>query len=864
MLYINLKMYCCNMRSFFLMISIAFFLAIILIAISWGKADNNYDALITIDANSQSAAMSDDMYGIFFEDINHATDGGLYAELIQNRDFESNRAPEGMNWQNDFSVVSKSGNWKERYNKPEPLSSWSIKTSGSSNATMKQTDESPLNSNNPMSLELNVQSLKSGKVSILNSGFWGVNVKKGEHYRLSLYAHKNNEYVGGVKVSLEGTNGKEYASVTIKGINKNWQQFKTDLTSSSSDSNARFVIHPQSTGKLWFDVVSLFPSKTYNNRSNGMRNDLATMLENLHPSFLRFPGGCVVEGATLSNRFQWKKTIGDLAYRPGNWNLWRYHTTDGIGFHEYLQLCEDLHAAPMYVVNVGMACQARSSQCIKIGEVQDFIDDTYDALEYAMGAPNSKWGRLRAKNGHPTPFKIKYLEIGNENRGQYYQEVYKAFYTAIKNKYPDIITIADEPITFTKSDKAKYPKAAVEIVDDHYYKSPLFFYNHENYYDDYKGKNSPKIYIGEFAVNTPDGGMGNLRAALGEAVFMIGMERNADKVIMASYAPTFLNYNDQRWVPDMIVYDNNKVYGTPSYYGLQMFSNNRPQYVLQTKVVNNKRENENASHEYMKGGFGFNNRGGKILYKDIKVVLNGRNVMNDAENKGLDKWMIKADNWEYKNGVLTNKFDEIKSNIMFVRNDWKDYSLQMKVQMLLGEGGIHLYFLNGGGGLCALNMAENNFNLTQQTGDGKQEVLKKTNEKLETGKWYDIKIDINNGNLKCFINDNLFGDVTLKGLSQYSVVYSTSGIDNKNNEIIVKLVNPSKTEKVCKLIINGKSLMSKAKAFLLTSKSQNDENSLQHPGNIKPQLIQLNNVSSSFNYKSPAGSISVLRLKVRR
>lgn len=564
-------------------ISSGIILMFISMNIAWHQTEN-YDALITINANDKGLEFSKDMYGIFLEDINHALDGGLYAEMIQNRDFEYSRAPEGMHWINEFSVATPSQNWKEIYNKPNSLFSWSLKTDGNSVATISQTNQNPLNQNNPMSLELSVQKL-NGNISVINSGYWGMAVNKGEKYRLSFYSRKDNIYSDGIKVCLESVNGKVYAEKKIKGIEKKWKQFQTDFTSSVTDSNARFVIHPLSKGKIWFDVVSLFPNETFMQRSNGARKELAEMLKSLHPSFLRFPGGCVVEGATLENRIQWKKTIGNISERPGTWNLWRYHTTDGFGFHEYLQLCEDLNAASLYVINVGMACQARTSECAPVGEIKDYIQNTMDALEYAMGPASSKWGRLRAKNGHPKPFSIKYLEIGNENRGPYYQEAYKSFYTAIKNKYPDIITIADEPITFNKEDKIQHPSAAVEMVDEHYYRSPLFFFNNKNFYDNYIRKDSPKIYIGEFAVTTPDGGMGNLRAALGEAAFMIGMERNADIVRMASYAPTFLNINDQRWVPDMIVYDNNKVYGTPSYYTLQLFSQNRPDYVLPCKLV---------------------------------------------------------------------------------------------------------------------------------------------------------------------------------------------------------------------------------------------------------------------------------------
>jgi alpha-L-arabinofuranosidase len=282
-----------------------------------------------------------------------------------------------------------------------------------------------------------------------------------------------------------------------------------------------------------------------------------------------------VEGVTLENRIQWKRTIGDIAHRPGRWNIWGYHNTEGLGFHEYLQLCEDLRAAPLYVVNAGMSCLFRSPEVVTEPEqVTPFVQDTLDALEYANGPVTSKWGAERARNGHPKPFNIRFVEIGNENWGDGYFKNYRRFYDAIKAKYPGIITIADCPI----------PNQPVEIVDEHYYAQPSWFLTNSTKYDNYP-RNGPRIYVGEYACNSPEVGPGNVWAAISEAAFMIGMERNSDIVIMASYAPLLENVNNRAWPVNLIRFDNSRCTGRSSFHVQTMFSANRPDVILRTEVT---------------------------------------------------------------------------------------------------------------------------------------------------------------------------------------------------------------------------------------------------------------------------------------
>ena len=306
-----------------------------------------------------------------------------------------------------------------------------------------------------------------------NSGFWGMNIQQGETYDLSFYARTEGNRTTTLNVSLEDDNGSTVAaSGKVENVGGAWKKYTLALTASATNPKARLVISQATEGTIWLDVVSLFPRKTF--KGHGLRQDLAEMLADLKPGFVRFPGGCVVEGASMSSRWNWKESIGDISQRRGLYNVWGYFNTYGLGFHELLQLCEDLNAAPMYVCNVGMSCGARQpAEELRGDALQPMVQDALDALEYAMGPVTSTWGAKRAANGHPAPFKIKYLEIGNENSGATYQANYKVFYDAIKAKYPDVITIADQRI----------PNAPVEIVDEHYYVNPARFFGMANQYD---------------------------------------------------------------------------------------------------------------------------------------------------------------------------------------------------------------------------------------------------------------------------------------------------------------------------------------------------------------------------------------------
>ncbi|HLX95829.1 MAG TPA: alpha-L-arabinofuranosidase C-terminal domain-containing protein [Verrucomicrobiae bacterium] len=511
-------------------------------------------ATLTIQADQPGAIISSNLFGIFFEEINFAGDGGIYAEMVSNRNFEP----------------------------PSLTAGWQLITTGSAVGTSSSDSSMPLNASNLYSAKLNFSS-GSGGVGLANNGYWGMNFQAGQTYQLGLYARCSSGYNGTLIAGLESANGSRiYAQGTLTGLTTNWQYFSLTLVPNATDTAGRLALVISQSGSVWLDVVSLFPGATFDNRTNGLRSDLASMLSALHPSFLRFPGGNFIEGANITNAVRWKKTIGDISQRPGHLDdAWGYWSTDGFGYHEFLQFCEDLGMQPLYAVNGGLALgyNGSSNNTVPLSQMGPWVQDALDAIQYANGDTNTTWGALRAANGHPAPFNLQYLEIGNENGGSYYDDRYTLFYDAIKSNYPSLHLIA--PGNWPGGPPWSRP---VEIQDEHYYASPATFYSYATKYDSYR-RNGPKVFVGEYAVNSSYGTYGNLASALAEAAFMTGLERNSDIVQMASYAPLLANLNGYQWLPDLIYYDSARgIFGAPSYYVQELFGQNRGDVVLPTVI----------------------------------------------------------------------------------------------------------------------------------------------------------------------------------------------------------------------------------------------------------------------------------------
>lgn len=536
---------------------------------------------IKLDMNKQGTRISPVLYGIFFEDINYAGEGGLYAELINNRSFEYF----------DFKgLVDKR------------LMAWEKVESEDSAVELTVLKESPIDQINPNYLNISVKK-QGAKVGVKNLGFHNIGfyIKEGEDYIFSLYA-RSLQVGKAINVSLQSAATEEICGQTkIIITDSNWKQYKTTITATNTFEDVNLVIALEGIDTIDIDLVSLFPENTFNKRENGLRADLAQMLKELGPKFVRFPGGCIVEGRSFDNMYRWKETIGPIEERKTNWNRWQlpeyqregrnsddYFQSFGLGFYEYFLLCEDIGAVPMPILNVGMTCQWHEALLVPLDELDPWIQDVLDLIEFANGDETTAWGRKRIEFGHHEPFNLEYIGIGNEQWGPEYFERYEIFHKAIKSKYPDIKLITSSGWTSEGKDFdlahqwMKTTDVKADLIDEHFYKKPQWFLNNIHRYDDYD-RNLPKVFAGEYAAHVKDQ-KNNWEAAIVEAAFLTGVEKNADHVWMSCYAPLFGKTGFNTWQPNLIWFNNSEVYGTPSYYVQQMFSKNIGDRIIDTEV----------------------------------------------------------------------------------------------------------------------------------------------------------------------------------------------------------------------------------------------------------------------------------------
>lgn len=523
-----------------------------------------FEATLSLKSG-QTKPISDMLVGIFFEDINYAADGGLYAELVQNRDFEYN--PDD----------NRHERWPASY-------AWKSMRNGQT-ADVVIADENPLHANNRHYAVVDNASLQ-------NSGFDGITLVKGAKYRMSFFARiPSGARTAPVEIKLVDKDGKSVASSSVSVSSKNWKKYTVTLTPSQSVEAASLQL--STAGKVHFDMVSLFPHDTFKGRENGLRKDLAQTLADLKPRFVRFPGGCVAHGDGVDNIYDWKGSVGPLEARKPLRNIWNYHQTRGLGYHEYFQFCEDIGAAALPVLAAGVPCQ-NSATCahhshdevtnagqqggIPMEEMPQYVQDVLDLIEYANGdAKTTEWGAKRARNGHPKPFNLKYVGIGNEDMiTEVFEPRFKMIADAVRQKYPEITVVGTVGPFYEGTDYERGWQFATEqnvpVVDEHYYVAPGWMVHNNNYYDSYD-RSKPKVYLGEYAAHLP-GRPSNIETALSCAHYLTGVERNADVVVMTSYAPLLAKDRHIQWNPDLIYFNNTEVKPTVDYYVQQMYGNN--------------------------------------------------------------------------------------------------------------------------------------------------------------------------------------------------------------------------------------------------------------------------------------------------
>ena len=518
------------------------------------------DYLIKMDVDKIGSTIQPTMYGVFFEDINFGADGGLYAELIKNRSFEFEYPFTGWTPFGDVSIRS----------------------------------DRPCFDRNPHYARLINRKQLTG-TGLINEGFKGIGIKTNEKYDLSFYARTLKNETMKLKIEIVSDKNDIIESKEVSINSKSWNKYMITFAPMQTCSKSSIRITMLTTGVLDIEHISLFPQETFNNRSNGLRKDLAMALKDLKPGVFRFPGGCIVEGTDLSTRYQWKNTIGPVENRPININRWNYtfshkkfpdyYQSYGLGFYEYFVLSEDIGAEPLPVLNCGLSCQYENNdpnQNCPVDKLEPYIEDALDLIEFANGPITSTWGKIRADMGHPAPFNLKMIAIGNEQWGTLYTERLEPFVKAIRAKYPNIKIIGSSgPQAEGKDFDFLWPemkRIGVDLVDEHYYRSPEWFLSNANRYDSYD-RNGPKVFAGEYACHAPDK-ENSFLTALSEAAFMTGLERNADVVHLCTYAPLFAHKEAWQWRPDLIWFDNLSFVKTPNYYVQQLFGNNAGTHVL--------------------------------------------------------------------------------------------------------------------------------------------------------------------------------------------------------------------------------------------------------------------------------------------
>ncbi len=808
--------------------------ALVLAATSEAQVD------IRIDSRTTGVEISPMLYGIFYEDINHAADGGIYAELIRNRSFEDDETKPAF-WEPYLSV--------------------------NGNVKMTIAKDNLLNSAQKQCLHVVTTGIGDTDAGVSNNGFWGINAVKGRTYRLSMWIKVNRSRE--LYAMIKGKTGtKLYASERLKfnSGKRGWQHVTATLTSSTNDKNAIFVISSKGNSDFYLDMVSLFPP-TYKNRENGLRPDLVEMLHDLHPSFMRFPGGCFVEGQdSPDNAFRWERTIGPIEERPGHWNKnWGYRTSDGLGFHEYLQLAEDIGAKPLYVCNIGIW----HGGVTPVEDLRIWVDECMNALEYANGPKTSKYGAMRAKNGHPEPFNIEYIEIGNENNqtdGQqtsdHYYERYRAFRTAILKKYPKMHIIGN--VAAWGTDEPRWQsKEKVALVDEHYYRTPAWFADNFKKYDAYS-RSQPNVYCGEYAVTQGFGTLGNLNAALGEAVFMMGMENNSDIVKMSSYAPIFVNENDDRWRPDMVRFNASGVMGTPSYYVQKLMADNRGSRTLKVtegdRILCKGKQILTPDESYT--GVGTWNT--QAVFADVTVTAGTHTIY--ASGKRVEDFTLRATTWEaQKNGLAQTGNGEPVTALVSTPIGGTRYSVAMRAKKVSGdEGFLILFNYEDKDNYCWFNVGGwgNTASGIEQAAGGGKTALKTVPMKIETGRWYDIRVDIDGNKVSGYVDGDLVVETELRGTTTPGL-FTSASMDDNSGEMIVKIVNTSGEPETANLHL-GDFSADGAELIQMKSVRGTAENTLEYPTTVYPVSKRISLEGTAPQFCVPPFSLNILRIKQQK
>ncbi|GAA3816328.1 hypothetical protein GCM10022226_41290 [Sphaerisporangium flaviroseum] len=799
---------------------------------------------LTVDTAAAGTKVSRNLYGVFYEDINHAADGGLYAELVQNRSFEFDSSDE----------PSYTG-----------LTAWS-KVERDGAGTITVTGDRPLNANNRNHLRVDITASGTG-VGVRNSGFnTGIALQARKKYDLSFFARRTSG--GPVNVTAESADGSTtYGRASFDVRSGEWKKYTATITASGTTDAARLVVLAGGSGQVDLDMISLFPRDTFKGRENGMRKDLAEMTAALKPRFLRFPGGCVTNVGTYDpysdkqdrrRIYQWKETIGPVEERPTNFNFWGYNQSYGIGYYEYFQFAEDLGAEALPVLSVGVNGCGQNRPLTDETKLARWVQDTLDLIEFANGDVKTTWGAKRAALGHPKPFGLEYIGLGNEEVFPEFFANYPRFADAVRAKYPDIKIISNSGTTSQGAwfdrmwDFAREQKA--DLVDEHYYNSPSWFLANNRRYDSYD-RDGPKVFVGEYA------SQGNtLYNALAEASYLTGIERNSDVVELASYAPLMANVDYVDWTPDLIWFDNDQAYGSPSYYVQRLFGRNVGDRVLPSAF-----KGAPLPVDDIKGAIGLGTWNTKVRYDDVRVTDASGNVLfSDDFSAGADRWTPGAAGaWSVRDGGYEQSAIVEDARSTAGSADWSGYTLEVTARKTEGaEGFLVMFGVRDTGNFYWWNVGgwNNTQSAIEKAVNGSKSTIAASSTTVETNRDYRLKIQLAGRKITTWLDgqkiDEFVDNATVEPL--YQVVSK----DSRSGDIVLKVVNaqPSTVRTAVDL---GDARIASAGTVTTLMGEPGDVNSIAEPTKVAPVERRTGGFGSDFTYDFPAHSVTFIRLSGR-
>ncbi|MFI8071242.1 alpha-L-arabinofuranosidase C-terminal domain-containing protein [Streptomyces sp. NPDC086033] len=798
-------------------------------------AEDVTDYAITVDPAARGAKIDDTMYGVFFEDINRAADGGLYAELVQNRSFEYSTA--------DNSSYT-------------PLTSWTVSGTG-----QVLNDAGRLGERNR-----NYLSLGAGS-SVTNAGYnTGIHVDEGKRYDFSVWARADAGTT--LTVSLQDADGTLGTARKVTVTKSGWAQYKATFTATRTSSDGRLTVASSAAAAL--DMVSLFPRDTYRGEPNGLRKDLAEKIAALRPGFVRFPGGCLVNTGSMEDysaasawqrkrSYQWKDTVGPVEQRATNANFWGYNQSYGLGYYEYFRLSEDIGAMPLPVVPALVTGCGQNKAVVDETLLKRHIQDTLDLIEFANGPASSTWGKVRAKMGHAKPFHLTHIEVGNEeNLPNEFFVRFKEFRAAIQAKYPDIQVISnsgpdDSGTTFDTAWQLN-KDAKVDMVDEHYYNSPQWFLQNNDRYDSYD-RSGPKVFLGEYA------SQGNtFKNALTEAAFMTGLERNADVVKLASYAPLFANEDYVQWRPDLIWFNNHASWNSANYEVQKLFMTN-----VGDRVVPSTATGTPSLLAPITGAVGLSTWATTAAYDDVKVTgVDGTTLLADDFSGDASQWThTGGGSWSVQDGQYVQT-DVTAENTMVSAGDpsWHDYDLKAKATKKAGKEGFLVAFgVKDTGNYYWWNIGgwNNTQSAVEQAVDGGKSTLISKAGSVETGRTYDIDVKVRGRQVTLYLDGQEWGSFTDdKPAEPFRQVVTK---DQKTGDLIVKVVNAQNSAARTAVDLGGAKVASRARVTTLAAAPDavNSETSTT----VAPMRSTFDGVARKFTYTFPANSITFLRIRQR-